>query len=147
MSKGTAWSQVHEVVGHISGSDRKVTLWVIIPFLLEVDVVATYDREARGEGHVETGGTNDGIHVSLLTVGCQKTRFGEGLDTTPDNLDLGGTESFQVAVSGCCAPTAVPSSSLARRVCRSVLSSTYPTANSGINLSAISGLAESFSVI
>jgi hypothetical protein len=70
MSKGTAWSKVHEVVGHISGSDRKIALWIIIPFLLEVDVVAAYDREARRERHVEPGGTDDGIHVSLLTVGC-----------------------------------------------------------------------------
>lgn len=69
MSKGTAWPKVHEVVGHISGSDGKIAFWVIIPFLLEVDVVATYHGEARREGHIEPGGTNDGIHVSLLTVG------------------------------------------------------------------------------
>lgn len=70
MSKGAAWPKVHEVVGHISGRDRKIALWVVVPFLLEVDVVATYDREARREGHVEAGGTDDGIHVSLLAVGC-----------------------------------------------------------------------------
>lgn len=93
-------SNKHDKIRHIRHRQTKITLRLILPFLIQIHAVFPNYREARLIRYIKPGRADNGVNFAMLAVVPDHACFVDGVDGGEVNVYIGLLDGFHVGVAG-----------------------------------------------
>jgi len=106
VTDGTVGTKEDEVVREFGGSNTKIGLRFLLPYILKVLAVRSNDREAGLKRGIKACGADQDIDGVLVAIVANTASLGNVSDFAVDDLDIFLTERLEVTHAWCQSSTA-----------------------------------------